>query len=72
MAADVELVKRHVEALLSEATAAKVPVDVLGRLLVQQAVELWKRERTLDDIASELKFTADGLDPDTDFEFMRP
>ena len=72
MGADTELVKRHVEALVEEASVAKIPTDVLGRLLVQQAVELWKRERSLDDIANELKFTADGLDPDADFEFMRP
>jgi hypothetical protein len=70
--ADTELVKRHVATLVEEACAAKIPTDVLGRLLLQQAVELWKRERSLDDIASELKFTADGLDPDADFEFMRP
>jgi hypothetical protein len=70
--ADAELVKRHVEALVREASAAKIPTDVLGRLLLQQAVELWKRERGVDDIASELRFAADGLDPDADFEFMRP
>ena len=72
MGADTDLVKRHVAALLEAASAAKIPTDVLGRLLVHEAVELSKRERSLDDIASELKFTADGLDPDADFEFMRP
>lgn len=72
MGSDAELVKRHVTALLEEASAAKIPTDVLGRLLVQQAVELWQRERSIEDIASELKFTAEGLDPDADFEFMRP
>ena len=33
-----------VAALSEEAAEAKIPTDVLGRLLVQQAVELWKRE----------------------------
>jgi hypothetical protein len=26
----------------------------------------------LQDVANEIRFTADSLDPDTDFEFMRP
>jgi len=69
---DADLVKRHVAALVEEAAAHKVPTDVLGRLLVQEAVALWQRERSADDIAKELQFVAESLDPDTDFEFMRP
>ena len=54
MGSDAELVKRHVAALAEEAAAAKIPVDVLGRLLLQQTIELWKGARSLDDIAREL------------------
>ena len=72
MSRDSELVRQHVDALVEQATAAKVPHDVLGRLLVQEAISLWRRERDWRDIARELQFIAENLDPDTDYEFMRP
>ncbi len=72
MRSDREVVGQHVKALLAEAAAQKIPRDVVGRLLVQEAIEIWKAERSLSDIESELKFVVESLDPDTDFEFMRP
>ena len=72
MASDSEIVDRHVGALRAEAKAAKIPDDVLGRMLVQAAVALWKESRDWPDIARELQFVAENLDPDTDYEFMRP
>ena len=72
MATDREVVGEHVRALLAEAENQKIPRDVIGRLLVQEAIEIWKVERSLSDIESELKFVVETLDPDTDFEFMRP
>jgi hypothetical protein len=66
------LVDRHVAALLADADTAGVSNDVLGRQLLHRVVEIWRRERSADDVAQELRFTADSLDPDTDFEFMRP
>ncbi|MBW2292807.1 MAG: hypothetical protein JRG94_10920 [Deltaproteobacteria bacterium] len=72
MSSDREVVARHVKALLAEAAEQKIPRDVVGRLLVQEAIEIWKLERSISDIESELKFVVESLDPDTDFEFMRP
>jgi len=72
MSSDSELVERHVTALRRDAADAGMPADVLGRMLVQQAIEIWKSERDWRDIARELQFVADNLDPDTDYEFMRP
>ena len=66
------MVRRHVEKLLEEARDGQVPSDVVGRLLVQEAITIWKQERGLADISKELEFIASSLDPDTDFEFMRP
>jgi hypothetical protein len=66
------LVRKHVEALRREGRGAGIPCDVIGRALLAQTVELFREERDWDDIASELRFTADNLDPATDFEFMRP
>jgi len=72
METDREIVQRHVAALMQEAAAARVPGDVVGRLLLEQTIAIWRAHRADADIQSELRFTADHLDPDTDFEFMRP
>jgi hypothetical protein len=72
MASDREVVGEHVRALLLAAETQKIPRDVVGRLLVQEAIEIWKAERSLSDIESELTFVLETLDPDVDFEFMRP
>lgn len=66
------LARKHFEALMSDAQTAKVPKDVAGRALLAQLVEHWLEDRNWEDVANELRFTADSLDPDTDFEFMRP
>jgi len=72
MGADREIVARHLAALRAEAERAGVPGDVIGRLLLEQVVEIWLTSRTREDVARQLVFTAENLDPDTDFTFMRP
>ncbi len=72
MGEDRDLVSRHFAALVEAARASGVPDDVIGRLVLDEVVALWKHKRTLDDIASQLKFVADNLDPDMEYEFMRP
>jgi len=72
MSLQQDLVRRHLEALIADATEANIPLDVLGRALLGQLVEVWKAHRSEEDIASELRFTADSLEADTDFTFMRP
>ncbi|MAG29294.1 MAG: hypothetical protein CL908_00175 [Deltaproteobacteria bacterium] len=66
------LVSKHFAALLAEAEAARIPKDIVARTLLARIVECWREDRSWEDVASELRFTADSLDPDTDFEFMRP
>ncbi len=66
------LARKHLEALMTDAQSAKIPKDVAGRALLAQLIECWLGDRNWQDVASELRFTADSLDPDTDFEFMRP
>jgi hypothetical protein len=66
------LARKILETLMAEAKAAKIPKDVVCRAMLAQLIECWLEERTWQDIANELRFTADSLDPDTDFEFMRP
>lgn len=72
MSVEQELVRKHFDTLLEEGRAAGIPTDVIGRTALARLVELWLTERGWQDVASELRFTADSLDPDQDFEFMRP
>jgi hypothetical protein len=69
---DRALVKKHVDALLADAAQRGTPEDVVGRLLLQEVTELWLKSRSWHDIAAELEFHGKSLDPDSDFEFMRP
>jgi len=66
------LVRKHFDALMAEAEAAKAAGDVVGRLALEEVVALWLRTREWRDVAAELEFRARSLDPDADFEFMRP
>ena len=72
MSGDHTLARKHLDALLEEAKTAGIPVDVIGRALLNEVVETWLEERSWNDVADELHFTASCLDPDKDFEFMRP
>jgi hypothetical protein len=67
-----QLVARHVEAALSEAAGQSIDGDVVARCLLSEAVRIFKRNRTDQDIASELTGLADNLDDETPFVFMRP
>jgi hypothetical protein len=42
------------------------------RALLSEAVELNRLEREVADLAQELQFLADNLDPERDYAFMRP
>ena len=72
MSAEHDLVRKHMTALLSEAEAAKIPGDVIGRTVLNEVIALYCKTRSIDDIASELTFLADNLDPDEEYAFMRP
>ncbi len=67
-----EIVQRHVAAMMAEADEKNVPSDLIGRALLNEVLDIYRRSRGNDDISSELHFVADNLDPDTDFTFMRP
>jgi hypothetical protein len=69
---DRAIVKKHLEALLADAARGGTPPDVIGRILLEEVTALWMRSRSWNDVAAELEFHARSLDPDADFEFMRP
>jgi len=72
MSDDREVVRRHFASLVQEARGHGTPDDVIGRLVLNEVIELWKEQRGIEDIAGQLKFIADNLDPDLEYEFMRP
>ena len=67
-----QLVSRHVEDALKEASAKSIDNDVVARCLLSEAIRLFKLHRGNDDIAAELTAAADNLDDDSPLVFMRP
>jgi len=72
MSGEYDLARASFAELLRQAEAEQGDPDVLGRALLNEIVSFWRQSRSWNDVAEELRFTADSLDPDTDFEFMRP
>ncbi|TDI60392.1 MAG: hypothetical protein E2O92_05440 [Alphaproteobacteria bacterium] len=72
MSEQKDLVAGYVEKILAEAADKKIPADLIGRELINEAVRIYQQQRSIADIAQELTFPADNLDPDTEYTFMRP
>ena len=56
------MVSRHIEQALAEAAGKSISDDVVARCLLSEAIRLFKRSRSNDDIAAELSAAADNLD----------
>lgn len=67
-----DLVARHVQAALDEAAAQSISSDVVARCLLSEAIRLFRQQRPIEDIASELTAAADNLDEDVPLAFIRP
>lgn len=67
-----QLVSGHVERALAEAAGKSISEDVVARCLLSEAIRLFKRSRSNDDIAAELSAAADNLDDDNPLIFIRP
>lgn len=72
MASAHEIARTHLAAALTQARAAQIPDDVTGRAFLEKILDLYRETRSPEDIASELQFHAENLDPDGDQVFMRP
>jgi hypothetical protein len=66
------MVSRHIEQALAEAAGKSISDDVVARCLLSEAIRLFKRSRSNDDIAAELSAAADNLDDDNPLIFIRP
>lgn len=67
-----QMVARHIEAALQEAGAQGIVDDVVARCLLSEAIRIFQRTRSNDDIAAELAAAADNLDEDNPLVFIRP
>ncbi len=72
MATSRDIATRHLAAALDEAASHKIDTDSLARAFLSVVIGVWKKERSVDDISSELEFTIENLDDDQAFNFMRP
>ncbi len=67
-----QMVSRHIEQALAEAAGKSIADDVVARCLLSEAIRIFKRSRTNEDIAAELTAAADNLDDDSPLIFIRP
>jgi len=67
-----EISKNHMQMALNEAAQHKIPRDVVARAFLERVLEIYLAERSPEDIASELNFHIENLDPDGDHVFTRP
>ena len=67
-----DIVRKHVDAALSEAAENKYPPEDVARTLISFAVQTWRDNRSIDDVAQELRYILENLDPDQEYTFMRP
>ena len=64
--------RQELESSLERAQAQGFDPLMTLRALLSEAVELNRLERGVADLAQELQFLADNLDPQRDYAFMRP
>ncbi|MDH1056069.1 hypothetical protein [Aquipseudomonas alcaligenes] len=64
--------RQELESSLERAQAQGFDPVMTLRALLSEAVELNRLEREVADLAQELQFLADNLDPQRDYAFMRP
>lgn len=57
---------------VEQALAEGYDEQAFARAMMTEVIAVYRRARSMDDIASELKFQADNLDEDEEYAFMRP
>ncbi len=72
MTSAFEISSTYMKAALEAGAAAKIPADSIARAMLEQVLDIYRAGRSLADIASELNFVIENLDPDGDHTFSRP
>ena len=72
MTSPTDIAKDAVSAALQKISDEKLSEDALARALITEAVVIFRKSRSVGDIASELEFIAEHLEEGEEFNFMRP
>lgn len=72
MGSATEVARSCVNKALEEAGASQISEDALARALISEAISVFKKSRSAEDIANELTFLAENLSEDEEYNFMRP
>ena len=72
MASISSIVKKHVEAAVAEAGETGYTREEVARNLMSFVMAIYRESRPVEDIAEELRYMIDNLDPDERYYFMRP
>jgi len=72
MSSAFEISHNFMKAALEAGEKAQIPADTIARAMLERVLEVYRAGRSLEDIASELSFHIENLDPDSDHMFMRP
>jgi len=72
MSTPTEVAQNAIAAGLKEIEKAGLSEDAFARALINEAIGISRRTRSVSDIASELEFIAENLDDDQEYTFMRP
>lgn len=66
------IVRQAVDQAVEAGAAENVSADTVGRYFLEAVLDLYRSNRPIDDIRSELEFHLENLDPEGDHTFMRP
>jgi hypothetical protein len=67
-----QIARAHFAAAMAQAEASGQDVDAVGRALLAEIVKSMLLRRSIHDVQAEIRAAADNVDPDADYEFMRP
>ena len=67
-----DIVKAHYDAALAEGADNRIPADVMGRTFISFVVATFRENYDVAAFRDELQGVVDNLDPDQEYEFMRP
>lgn len=65
-------VKKHLDAAIAEAGEQGHPPETVARTMLSFVIAVYREHRDVADIREELQYAMENLDPDQDYEFMRP
>jgi len=72
MASISSIVRKHVDAAVAEAAETGYSAEDTARSMLSFVMQIYRENREIPQIAEELIYIIDNLDPDQEYAFMRP